>query len=215
MTAIEKIRSAVIHDVFDYSQLMAALQDYKKPRDTVTRLLEQKKILRIKKGLYVFGDLWRKNTVFLESLAEIVYGPSAISLDYALSWYGLIPERVYVITSISTGRTRKIHTPVGDFSYRQLSIERFSAGLELQKNINGNWFMAEPLKAVADKVWCDPRCKPGKSAYFNDYLFNDLRIDELQLKSFISKTSALKITNAYRSLKINYLFDFLLTLTPE
>jgi len=212
MNAIEKIRSGIIQDVFDYSQLMAVLQDYKKPRDTVTRLLEQKKILRIKKGIYVFGDLWRKNTISLESLAAIVYGPSAISLDYALSWYGLIPERVYVVTSISTSRTRKFNTPVGEFSYRQLSTERFSVGLELQKNIHGNWFMAEPLKALADKVWCDSRCRPGKPNYFSEYLFNDLRIDDLLLKSFISETSAIKITNAYHSLKINYLFDFLLTL---
>jgi hypothetical protein len=211
MTAIEKIRSEIDRDVFDYTQLMSVLQDYKKPRDTVTRLIEQRKIIRIKKGLYIFGELWKRSNYSLESLAGLIHGPSAISLDYALSWFGLIPERVYVVTSISTGRSRKFTTPIGDFSYRQLSHERFSVGLELRKNNSGNWFMAEPLKALADKVWCDPRCRPGKSSYFKDYLFYDLRMDELQLKSFISETSVYKITNAYQSQKINYLFDFLLT----
>ena len=134
MTAIEKIRSEIDRDVFDYTQLMSVLQDYKKPRDTVTRLIEQRKIIRIKKGLYIFGELWKRSNYSLESLAGLIHGPSAISLDYALSWFGLIPERVYVVTSISTGRSRKFTTPIGDFSYRQLSHMR---KLPVRKIANG------------------------------------------------------------------------------
>ena len=211
MNAIEKLRFSIVKDIFDYTQLMSVLSDYSKPRDTVTRLIEQKKIIRIKKGLYIFGDLWRRSPVSLETLAGIVYGPSAISIDYALSLYGLIPEHTHTITSITTGRSRQFQTKVGNFSYRQLSVERFSTGLILQKDNASSWFMVEPLKALADKVWTDPRCKPGSANYFNDYLFADLRIDENQLMSMIEETSVVKIVQAYNTLKINLLFEFLLT----
>jgi hypothetical protein len=215
MTAIEKVRSLIDHDVFDYTQLMSALSDYSKPRDTVTSLLRQKKILRIKKGLYIFGDLWRRLPVCSEALAGLIYGPSAISLDYALAYYGLIPERIYSITSISTGRSRNFQTPIGTFSYRQQSSKRFSTGLNLQNNKKDNWFIVEPLKALADKVWCDPRCKPGSARYFSDYLFADLRIDENQLTTMIEKNSAEKIVQAYKSFKISLLFEFLNSIKTE
>lgn len=212
MTAIEKVRALIPEDVFDYTQLMSVLADYSKPRDTVTRLLGQKKIVRIKKGLYVFGDLWRKSPVCPEALAGLIYGPSAISLDFALAWYGLIPERIYTITSVTTGRSRNFITPAGTFSFRQQSADRFSTGLILQNNKKDNWFMVEPLKALADKVWFDPRCKPGSARYFNDYLFSDLRIDENQLNPMIEEKSTEKILRAYNSLKINQLFEFLLSI---
>jgi len=79
------------------------------------------------------------------------------------------------------GRSSQFLTPAGNFSYRQLSTDRFSVGLTLEHDKAGRWFMAETLKALADKVWCDPRCRPPSAAYFHDYLFADLRIDEHQL----------------------------------
>ncbi len=115
MIPIEQIRSQIEGDVFDYSQLMLALSNYRKPRDSVSSLLKRGHIIRVRKGLYVFGQIWRRTPLALEHLANLVYGPSAISLDYALAWYGLIPERVNTITSITTGRSRQFLTPLGIF----------------------------------------------------------------------------------------------------
>jgi hypothetical protein len=215
MTAIEKIRSIISREIFDYTQLMSVLSEYSKPRDVVTRLLKQGKIIRIKKGLYIFGELWRRSSVPGEVLAGLIYGPSAISLDYALSWYGLIPERVYTVTSITTGRSRQFDTPAGIYSYHQISAGRFSAGLTLQNGQEGRWFLVEPLKALADKVFCDPRCKPDSPAYFNEYLFADLRIDENQLIQVIDKNMADKINQIYDSVKVRLLFEFLWNRLPD
>lgn len=210
MMPIEQIRSKIEGDLFDYSQLMLALSHYSKPRDTVTSLLKRGHIVRIRKGLYVFGPLWRRTTISLEPIANLVYGPSAISLDYALSWYGLIPERVNTITSITTGRSRKFLTPVGNFYYTQLSGSRFSSGLQQHGTSKNKFIIAEPLKALADKVWTDKRFKPTSPVSYGDYLFGDLRIDEDILAGLITQEILSAIDRAYATRKISWLTEYMM-----
>jgi hypothetical protein len=209
MTPIEQIRSQIEGDSFDYSQLMHVLSNYRKPRDAVTSLLERSQIIRVRKGLYVFGPVWRRNALPLEPLANLVYGPSAISLDYCLAWYGLIPERVNMITSITTGRSHDFHTPVGIFSYTHLSGSRFSEGLTLHKTSSSNFFLAEPLKALADKVWTDKRFRPTSPASYPDYILRDLRIEEDALAALIKKDRMVVIEKAYATRKILWLMEYL------
>jgi predicted transcriptional regulator of viral defense system len=98
MKTIGKIRAKIHGEIFDYQVLLDTLSGYRKPRDKITRLLAAGAIVRIKKGLYCFGDPFRKEPISREHLANLIYGPSYISIDYALSYYGLIPERVETIT---------------------------------------------------------------------------------------------------------------------
>lgn len=210
MTAIEKIRQAIEGEVFDYTQLMDALKEYKKPRDAVSKVLQKNQIIRIRKGLYIYGELWRKREVSIESLACLVYGPSIISLDFALSYYGLIPERVHSITSISIGRSREFTTPVGRFSYKQQNALRFSFAYSIQRNNTGNYLLAEPIKALADKVWADKRFRPTSPFSYGEYLFEDLRIDEALLKQYINTGFLEKLVSVYSSRKILWLEVFLL-----
>ncbi|MDP4117468.1 MAG: hypothetical protein Q8903_15140, partial [Bacteroidota bacterium] len=88
MRAIEYIRQKIEFEVFDYTQLMSLLRNYKKPKDAISLMIQKGEILRIRKGLYIFGDLWRRQVVSREVLANLIYGPSFISLEYALSFYG-------------------------------------------------------------------------------------------------------------------------------
>ena len=210
MIPIEQIRSKIEGECFDYSQLMHVLSNYRKPRDSVSSLLKRGHIIRVRKGLYVFSPIWRRTTLALEPLANLIYGPSAISLDYALAWYGLIPERVTTITSTAAGRSRQFLTPVGNFSYTQLSEKRFSVGLIRHSGPYGNFIMAEPLKALADKVWTDSRFKPTSKASYTDYLFVDLRIDEASLAPLIAADKAMTIEQAYATRKVQWLMEYLL-----
>jgi hypothetical protein len=210
MMPIEQIRSKIESDLFNYSHLMLALSNYRKPRDSVTSLLKRGHIIRVRKGLYVFGPMWRRTTLSLEPLANLVYGPSAISLDYSLAWYGLIPERVTTITSITTGRSREFLTPAGNFSYTHLSGNRFSVGLLCHKTSYGNFIMAEPLKALADKVWTDNRFKPTSPGSYADYLFGDLRIEEDTLAALVKQDKIMVIGKTYATRKILWLMEFLL-----
>lgn len=181
MTNIEQIRSRISEDVFDYTQLMEALSSYQKPRDVVTSLLKKEQVIRIRKGLYIFSDLWRKKSIPYNYLANIIYGPSVVSLDFALSWYGLIPEGVKQITSVTVSRSRNYNTPLGVFSYKKVPHNLFSVGIDVIENDTVSWMMALPLKALADKIWTDKRFKPSSSSSYRAYLFDDLRIDEERL----------------------------------
>jgi len=210
MIPIEQIRNQIEGEVFDYTQLMVALSNYRKPRDSVSTLLKRGHIIRVRKGLYVFGPIWRRTPLSLEPLANLVYGPSAISIDYALAWYGLIPERVTTITSIATGRSREFLTPVGHFSYAQLSGNRFSVGLIRHSSPGSSLLIAEPLKALADKVWTDRRFKPNSRASYSDYLFADLRIEEDALTPLVVSDRIVVIEQAYATRKVRWLMEYLL-----
>lgn len=209
MRAIEHIRQLIEKDVFDYTQLMHVLAEYSKPRDAVSSLLRKEQIIRVRKGLYVFGDLWQRQPISREMLANLVYGPSILSIDYALAWHGLIPEYVDVLTSISSGRSRHFNTPLGRFSYTHLSQERFSFGATIQKSNTGNWLITEPIKALADKVWTDKRFQPTSPASYADYLFEDLRIDEDTLAGYFNKFNINNLVQAYSTRKVTWMVEFL------
>jgi hypothetical protein len=209
MTSIEQIRQNIDQEIFDYTQLMMVLSEYRKPRDVVTDLLRRQQVIRIRKGLYIFGPLWRRSEVSPMTLANLLYGPSVVSLDFALAWHGLIPEHVETITSISTGRSRVYETPAGRFTYHQLTTARFASSIVTGGTSPMNWLMSEPLKALADKVWADKRFQPGSGATFSDYLFSDLRLDDTLLGKAFSGSRWNFIEQSYASRKISLLGKYL------
>src|SRR5439155_24771651 len=102
---------------FDHSLLASALSSYSGVRQKINELLKSGTIVRVKKGLYVFGPEVRQNPICKETLANLIYGPSCISLEYALSHHGLIPERVETITSVTPKKNKEFNTPIGRFTY--------------------------------------------------------------------------------------------------
>jgi hypothetical protein len=154
--------------------------------------------------------MWRQNQIPLEALANLIYGPSFISLEYALSYYGLIPEKVETVTSITSGRSRNFDTPVGRFSYVQITKERFSFGVTINNSGQGNWLITEPLKTLADKIWTDKRFKPTSISSYDSYLYDDLRIDRSALKEYYNIEKLNEVKAAYKSRKINWLLDNLI-----
>ena len=209
MRAIEHIRTTIEQDVFDYTQLMHVLSHYKKPRDVVSKLLRQGQIIRLRKGLYYFGTIWLRKTLSVEMLANLIYGPSAISLDYALSWYGLIPEQVTSLTSITMGRSRDFNTPLGNFNYKHLSEKRFAFGVTIHKSDTSQWLITQPLKALSDKIWTDKRFRPTSSASFTDYFYKDLRIDEETLWGYFKVSNLIELEQNYSTRKVSWMVEFL------
>jgi hypothetical protein len=209
MAAIDDIRRAVNTDVVDYQQLMSFLRNYAKPRDKILAMLKAGQIVRVKKGIYVFGEDYRRGPWSREILANLIYGPSYISLDYALSYYGLIPERVMMVTSVTLSRSRRFETPVGSFTYRNLSRRKYSVGIDQRElEAKQHFLIAAPAKALADKIWTDHRFAPRRTADFRDYLHEDLRIGFDGL-SGIDRTLLDRIAQQYGSRKIRLLRDYI------
>jgi predicted transcriptional regulator of viral defense system len=127
---IQDIRSRAQREEIDYVSLKSILSEYGNVRMKISHLIRSGDLVRVKKGLYVFGDRARRGLYCMESLANLIFGPSAISMEYALSFYGMIPERVSVVTSVTPLRNKHFATPVGNFSYTHLHPAKFSAGIE-------------------------------------------------------------------------------------
>lgn len=173
----QKLRKTVIGEEFDYQTLMDSVSDYVSPRDHISSLLRQGIIIRVKKGVYVFGENIRKKPVCMELLANLIYGPSYISLDYALQYHGLIPERITTITSVTTGRSRIFDTPLGRFDYRMIPLHSFRTGMNLVELEDGRCFLiAIPEKALADKLICERGVGIRSKLEMQRYLEDNLRI---------------------------------------
>jgi predicted transcriptional regulator of viral defense system len=108
----------------DYFQLKDALSAYANPHAKIRQLLANGALIRVKKGLYVLSEDYNNAPFSLTILANLIYGPSAISLEFALSYYGLIPEHAYTITSITPQRNKIFEAPVGCFTYRYLTMKK-------------------------------------------------------------------------------------------
>jgi len=195
------LRQRIGREEFDYPALMAALSGYASPRDRVTAFLLRGDIIRVKKGLYVFGDQLRRRPYSLELLANLVYGPSLVSLDSALSFHGLIPERVAATTSATTKRPKNFDTPVGSFIYRRAPNGYFHLGMDRVEQGNVAFLIAVPERALADKIRDDRGHPLRTQADAARYLFDDLRLER---EDFVQMAPGFlgKLAEAARSRKI-------------
>ncbi len=145
--------------------------------------MKKEAIVRVKKGLYVFGPELAREPYCKETLANLIYGPSYISLEYALSFYGLIPERVEVITSVTNKRKKYFNTPIGIFSYRYINPSKYSYGITLYEiDQRHSILIATPEKALVDMLHFSNRMTV--LAQIEHYLFEDMRFDGEGLSGF-------------------------------
>jgi len=203
------IRSRIQTEIFDYQTLTDALKDLSAPRDKTTLLLRQGVIVRVKKGLYVFGDKYRRYPYSKELLANLVYGPSYVSLDYALAYHGLIPERVEALTSVTPSRSRRFSTPVGLFIYRQVPARAYEIGMARVEGERGHAFLiASPEKALADKIVSVRGAHIASIGEMGRFLEEDLRIDTGAIRS-LSAEKIDEFAGRYRSLRLRRLSGYL------
>jgi hypothetical protein len=206
---MESIRKYISHEEFDYQTLLHGLGQYSRPRDKISGLLRKGVIVRVKKGIYIFGEDYRRRPFSREILANLIYGPSYISLEYALHYFGLIPERVEAVTSVTTGRSRKYATPVGLFSYRKIPLAAFRIGMDRVELDEGRSFLiATPEKALADKIRDDRGNALQTQRRLMDYLENNLRVDLTALEN-LNTEHLDTIARGYGSRKIQLLSNLL------
>jgi hypothetical protein len=202
---IEDLRARIDGEEFDYQTLLDSLKQYERPRDKITSLLRQKAIIRVKKGIYIFGPKYARRPFSREILANMIYGPSCISLDFALHYHGLIPERVEAVTSVTTGRGRRFHTPVGLFIYHPIPPEAFPIGID-QVEIEGgrSFLIAVPEKALADKIQDDRGTGIRNQNDMRRYLMQTLRIDAESIGKLRTETLSI-LADRYGSRKLQLL----------
>ncbi len=173
------------HQPLTHQLLVSLLKGYKRPNDKIHELIEKGVLATVKKGLYTAGVALNSGNPEPFLVANHILGPSYVSLDSALSYYGLIPERVYEISSMTPKSSRKFATPMGVFSYSRLPLPYYSFGIA-SRAIHGTAeqtiLIASPEKALCDKVVTTPGVILRSTKNTMEYLLNDLRIDEVNIK---------------------------------
>lgn len=122
-------------------------------RDNINKWGKKGYIYRLKNNLYTLNDNDRKIGVSRLFIANYIYTPSYVSLEYAMYHYGLIPENVYEMTSVTTVKTAKFENYFGVFSYSNIKLDLFF-GYAAQKDENDmNVVIAVPEKALLDFIY--------------------------------------------------------------
>jgi len=162
----------------DYVTLRSLYPTHRSLWDKVANLEKQGILIRLKKGLYIVSPNITKQEVSRELIANHLYGPSYVSMEAALAFYGLIPEHVYNITSMTIKRSRSFQNELGRFSYTSCSEAYYAIGIE-QAVVDQQFafLIASPQKALCDQIVYTPNLQLRSAKAAKQYLEEDLRID--------------------------------------
>ncbi|RTL14682.1 MAG: hypothetical protein EKK56_00515 [Flavobacteriaceae bacterium] len=181
MINLDQIRNTPV----DYATLVTLLRDYRFPKDKIAAMEKQQQLIRIKKGLFVVAQQEGTSPISRELIANHLYGPSYVSLESALSYHNLIPERVYRVRSVTMKRFKMYDTPLGVFEYRTVSPEYFSIGIQQQVTQDNTAFLiASPEKALCDLIVLSSGLRLQSSKAVKIYLEENLRIDLFENRSW-------------------------------
>ncbi|MBI5427637.1 MAG: hypothetical protein HZA02_05070 [Nitrospinae bacterium] len=156
---------------------------------------------KIKQGYYSLSD-HENDRNFIFYTANRIYAPSYISLEKALKFYGLIPEEIFQITSVSTKKTTNFTTPVGNFSYRHIKPSIFF-GYRLMDFGKKRILMADPEKAILDYLYLNPQLKTVDD-------FREMRINREEFLEQIDLKKLEKYLEAFNkslALRVNIFFN--------
>ncbi len=168
-------------------------------RRRLTEWQEKGYIKKIIKGYYIFSEVELNESVLFE-IANRIQDPSYISLEVALSYYHLIPENVYRITSVSSRRPCNLNTPIAEFNYRKIKPGLFF-GYQLIP-YNGKYFKIGQIeKIVLDYFYLHPHLKSESD--FDSLRINPNRfwsqLNEVQLNNYLEKFSCQQLTKTIKS----------------
>ncbi len=160
---------------YNYQTILESLRDYSNPKAKITQLIKSGKLIKIKRNLFIKPE---DKINSINTLANIIYGPSYISFEYALSFYGMIPERVEIITSavFNKKKNKLFKTPLGTFEYRYINNRVYPYGITRISTPEESFLMATKEKSLCDTLSKMPSVNSVKNMSY--LLYDDLRISK-------------------------------------
>ena len=154
------------------------LAGYRRPNDKVSEWMRTGALESLRRGLYLTGEPLRQAPACLPLVANHLYGPSCVSLDYALAWHGLIPEGVVEVTSVTPRPSRILQNARGRFSYHHLPLTYYTVGQELGASSDGlSFLITSPAKALCDRLVLARNLPLLSRSAMRQWLLDDLRLD--------------------------------------
>ena len=162
---------------FNINQVLLWEKDF--DRNNLTRWCRKGLLVKLRNQYYAFPE-YRQVPDFARYIANRIYAPSYISLHCALSFYGMIPEEVIQLTSVTTLKTARFENSFGTFHYQNVKTPLFF-GYEMKMMPNGRGLLfATPEKALLDLLYLNPFYKTAQD-------MEELRLDEDFMQSEFNK----------------------------
>ena len=183
--------------------LMDQFSKYADPAGKISRMKRCGELFSLTRGIYETSG-----NVPGYCLAGVIYGPSYLSFDYALSVYGLIPEAVYTYSSATFDKkkAKELENHFGRFTYRDVPPEAYPFGIVIKEENGYLYRIAAPEKALCDKLYTMPPVTSQRE--IERMLFEDLRIDGAEFEK-LDADDILQIGNRYHSNNVKYLMKYL------
>ena len=182
------------------------LKDYQRPNDKVSELVKNGDLIAVKNGLYIPGPSLKISGPEPFLIANHLRGPSYVSMETALSYWGLVPERVYETSSVTIKDSKTFTTPAGRFRYFNAPLPYYSFGVEIialtARQVD---LVASPEKALCDKIVMTSGILLRSTKQTRTFLVEDLRIDEDMLRRLDRKEIACWASDAPKARSIEML----------
>lgn len=209
MQILEAIKSYASQPL-THQLLMSLLHDYKRPNDKIHDLIRSGSLIMLKRGLYIVNPV--NYGVQPESflVANHILGPSYVSLDSALSFHGLIPERVFEISSATVKQSRGFTNSMGVYHYVHLPLPYYSFGItNLQLSSQQSVLLASTEKALFDKIITSKGIVIRSLVQAHQYLIENLRMDIEGLKRLNLEEMKLWLNDAPKKESLFYVLKLI------
>lgn len=180
-----------------------SLQEYSNKNTKISREVKKGNLIKIINGLYETNP-----NVNGYLLAGSIYGPSYLSFDFALSYYGLIPEKVTAYTSATCAKKKKKNykNQFGTFIYRDVPRNVYPLGINIIEEGEYVYQIATPEKTLCDKLYT--LTPISNMTELENALYNDLRIDIDELNHFNIQDLE-ELSNSYHSTNVKLLYKYI------
>jgi hypothetical protein len=193
--------------------LLYLLKDYKRPYDKINELVKQGVLVLIKRAIYIPGPNLHIPGPEPFQLANHILGPSYVSMETALSYWGFIPERVFEISSATTKKSKVYKTKSGRFSYIHTPLPYYCYGIkQVILSTKQTVLMASAEKALCDKIIHTPGLILRSTKQVKDFLLEDMRIENQLLHTLHITTIKQWVNHAPKKSSIKILIKTLMEL---
>lgn len=142
--------------VFETGLLLAGEVKPQDVRRQLTRWTKAGRLYQLRRGVYALAPPYTKTKPHPFLVANQLVRPSYVTAQAALAYYGMIPEYVPVVTSVTTARPGRWETPLGIFEYRHLQNALWRGFRQVEVSSGHKAFIASPEKALLDLIYLDP-----------------------------------------------------------
>lgn len=184
--------------VFSSALLRAGSVDATDLGRQLSRWVASGKLLQLRRGVYALPEVYRARRPHPFEIANLLERPSYASLESALSHHGVIPEAVFVTTSVTTSRPGEFDTPLGRYAYRHLAQSLFW-GYVAERIGDAEVLVARPEKALLDLVYL--RTGGDRLAFLQELRLDTDRLDQQVLEDMARRAGKPKLTRAVENVR--------------